>query len=31
MHPMEVYCLDGDHLAHENWPDSKSYWRSLLD
>ncbi|MBA0857235.1 hypothetical protein Goshw_009263 [Gossypium schwendimanii] len=25
MHPMEIYCSDGDHLAHKNWPDSKSY------
>ncbi|MBA0756726.1 hypothetical protein Gogos_021429 [Gossypium gossypioides] len=31
MHPMEVYCLDGDHLAHKNWPDLRSCWRSLSD
>ncbi|MBA0870095.1 hypothetical protein Goshw_007769 [Gossypium schwendimanii] len=31
MRPMEVYRLDGDHLAHKNWPDSKSYWTSLSD
>ncbi|MBA0749848.1 hypothetical protein Gogos_003727 [Gossypium gossypioides] len=22
---MEVYRLDGRHLAHKNWPDSESY------
>ncbi|KAH1096345.1 hypothetical protein J1N35_013266 [Gossypium stocksii] len=31
MRPMEVDQFDGDHLAHENWPDSKSCWRSLSD
>ncbi|MBA0865862.1 hypothetical protein Goshw_016021 [Gossypium schwendimanii] len=31
MHSMEVYCLDGDHLAHKNWPYSKSWWTSLSD
>ncbi|MFQ6624968.1 hypothetical protein Gotur_004485 [Gossypium turneri] len=31
MCPMEVYRLDEEHLAHENWPDSKNYWISLLD
>ncbi|MBA0775392.1 hypothetical protein Gotri_010543 [Gossypium trilobum] len=25
MHPLEVYCIDRDHLARKNWPDS-SYW-----
>lgn len=24
MHPMEVYHLDGDHLTHEDWLDSKN-------
>ncbi|MBA0694891.1 hypothetical protein Goari_005155, partial [Gossypium aridum] len=22
--PMKVYRLDGEHLAHENWPDSEA-------
>ncbi|MFQ6658047.1 hypothetical protein Gotur_027480 [Gossypium turneri] len=29
--PMEVDRLDEDYLAHENWPDSNNYWRSLSD
>ncbi|MBA0876848.1 hypothetical protein Goshw_005892 [Gossypium schwendimanii] len=31
MHPIEVYCSNGDHLAYKNWPDSKSYWTNLSD
>ncbi|MBA0877145.1 hypothetical protein Goshw_029753 [Gossypium schwendimanii] len=31
MHPIEVYFLDRDHLAHKNWPNSENCWRSLSD
>ncbi|MBA0865389.1 hypothetical protein Goshw_011716 [Gossypium schwendimanii] len=31
MCPMEVYRLDGEHLAHKSWPNLKNYWRSLSD
>ncbi|MBA0750616.1 hypothetical protein Gogos_002022 [Gossypium gossypioides] len=31
MCPMEVYRLDGEHLAHKNLLDLKNCWRSLSD